>query len=109
MKYAPDSDISSYLFMLSEDHKPFPAPDVMTWAKWLEEFNRQLMLDRVGSWTVSSVFLGVAITDPPRLFETLVFNGPLDRQQRRYVTWEEMVKGHAEMVKRLQDEWRAQH
>lgn len=38
---------------------------------------------------------------PPILFETMVFGGPLNEEQVRYVTWDEAERGHAEMVARV--------
>jgi len=52
---------------------------------------------------VSTVFLGIDHSHRPDgepvLFETMIFGGPLDQEMRRYHTWEEAEKGHAEMVR----------
>ena len=54
--------------------------------------------------SVSTVFLGINHNfrgNKPLWFETMVFGGALDREQRRYSTWEEAERGHAEMVARV--------
>lgn len=55
---------------------------------------------------VSTVFLGVAHgfspqSNKPYLFETLVFGGPLDGEQVRYVSRKAAVSGHHRMVERI--------
>jgi hypothetical protein len=48
------------------------------------------------------VFLGIDHNffgdGPPILFETMVFGGPMDQDQRRYSTWDEAEFGHAAIV-----------
>lgn len=60
--------------------------------------------DVVGESAVSTVFLGVNHQfhgGPPKIFETLVFGGPRADTMRRYSTWEEAERGHAEIVAEL--------
>lgn len=56
---------------------------------------------------VSTVFLGIdhnfSGKGAPVLFETMVFNGPLDQEQDRYCTEAEARKGHAAMVQRVRE------
>lgn len=53
---------------------------------------------------ISTVFLGLdhnfGNSGKPRLFETLVFGGPMDGSMRRYENWIEAEQGHQEMVDR---------
>jgi hypothetical protein len=66
---------------------------------------------------VSTVFIGLDMSyrgplgGDPLLFETLVFNGPLDGEGERYSSWDEAEKGHAAVIERvraaLADEMRA--
>lgn len=58
-------------------------------------------LGRLGR--VSTVFLGIdhAYEGPPLIFETLVFDGPLDDEMERYTTEEQARTGHEFMVMRL--------
>jgi hypothetical protein len=56
---------------------------------------------------VSTVFLGINHNfrgeGPPIVFETMVFGGAFDRQQRRYATWEEAEWGHIEILTEILD------
>jgi hypothetical protein len=57
--------------------------------------------DRFGRVRVSTVFLGLDhnhFGGEPLLFESLIFGGPLDGEMRRYPTWEQAERGHAEML-----------
>ena len=78
------------------------AVDLMTWARSFEHSNRQIGDDQIGHVRVSTVFLGLdhnwrEIGDPI-LFETLIFGGPLDGDGKRYATYSEAERGHAEFV-----------
>jgi hypothetical protein len=88
---------------------PVPEPDLLTWARWMEE-NREMrvLLDELpGGIRVSTVFLGLDHSfgqGPPVLFETMVFaeaGHPWDGYQDRYHTVEEAGRGHAEAVRRI--------
>ena len=54
---------------------------------------------------ISTVFTGVNSCwddeQPPLVFETRVFNGPMDGWCDRYSTWEEAEKGHQEIVEKV--------
>jgi len=56
---------------------------------------------------ISTVFLGIdhsfGFGEGPLLFETMVFNGPLDGEQDRYSTWDEAEAGHKAMVERVKE------
>src|SRR5215813_8215351 len=51
---------------------------------------------------ISTVFIGIDHNfrrdGPPLTFETMVFNGPLNEEQRRWTTWDEAEAGHVAMV-----------
>lgn len=79
--------------------------DLMTWAKWFETGQRVIARDDVGDSHVSTVFLGLdhrfGSGGPPLLFETMVFDGPMDGEQDRYCTKDEALAGHAAMLARV--------
>lgn len=54
---------------------------------------------------VSTVWLGLDHSyfpgSDPLIFETMVFNGPLDQEMMRYSTEEQARKGHGDMVLRV--------
>lgn len=91
-------------YILDDDHNVI-AVDLMTWAMWLEDSKRVIKQDWVhgpfGVQFVSTVFLGLDHnffdTGPPVLFETMLFNGPLNNYADRYRTWDEALTGHAVM------------
>jgi hypothetical protein len=88
-----------------EDHAPVLCEDVLEWGRWFETADRTVAKTKVGAAEVSTVFLGIDHSHrddgPPVLFETLVFEGPMDGQMERYHTWDEAVAGHAAMVERV--------
>ena len=85
--------------------KPIKEPDLMKWAKWFEKSERFVAKTEIKGITISTIFLGLDHNyfgnEVPILFETMVFGGELDQEEERYSTWDEAVKGHDEMVKRV--------
>ncbi len=88
-----------------EGKTPVPESDLMTWATWLETADRQVSKDEKDEVKVSTVFLGLdhrfGGDGPPILFETMVFGGQHDQDQKRYCTWEEAEEGHRRMVEKV--------
>ena len=87
-------------------HKPVPVADLLEWAWWIETAERRVAENRVGTYRVSTVFLGLnhnwLPAGKPILFETMVFGpGSLNGETVRYETWEQAKAGHAKMVKRV--------
>jgi hypothetical protein len=79
------------------------AVDMMTWARWFENIdNRRVAEDYIGNVHISTVCLGADHNfrgrGDPVLFETMIFRGPLDKEQWRYCTYAEAERGHAEAV-----------
>lgn len=62
---------------------------------------KTVAFELVGNAIVSTMWLGHDLRlgpGPPRIFETMVFGGQLEGEQRRYSTQECAVIGHREMV-----------
>lgn len=62
-----------------EGRTPVPCDDIMRWARWMEEHDKDRKVGdtRVGPYWVSTVFLGLDHNwgeGPPLLFETMVFD-----------------------------------
>jgi hypothetical protein len=99
--------VTRVMHYMLDGHTPIPVADVLTWARWFETGDRTVKQDRIDEGSgvdVSTVFLGLDHNwgdGPPILFETMVFNGPLDQAQDRYATWEDAEAGHAAMVQRV--------
>ena len=91
-------------FYILDNRKAVPC-DPDTWSRMLGDLDgRRVGYDTVGDARVSTVFLGLNHAlpdDPPALFETMVFGGPLDEEMVRYATWEEAEAGHRAMVERV--------
>jgi hypothetical protein len=87
-----------------EGRETRPADDFAAWALWYETANRRVAFTQARLASVSTVFLGtdqaLLPDDPPILFETKVFGGPLDGEVRRYSTWDDAERGHGEIVSR---------
>lgn len=100
-------DFKSHNYIL-KDKVPVLEPDLEKWAKWFSNNKRSIAADQIGESLISTVFIGIDHNFFPGgeslLFETMVFDGPLDGEQERYHTWDEAVKGHEEMLKRVKNE-----
>jgi len=71
----------------------------MEWASSTAE--RRVAYTKVGDTTISTVWLGLDHQfgdGPPLIFETMVFEGPLNEEQIRYSTEAQAVAGHDQMV-----------
>lgn len=91
-----------HMFYRLNGHTPMPC----TMEEFLEVLkdDRRVAITPIGNGkdcTVSTVFLGVDVSDTPRLFETMVFGGPHDLECRRCSTWDEAIRQHFEMVNKL--------
>lgn len=82
--------------------------DLLTWARWIEQpDNRCLFYTQINSevW-VSTIFIGIDHRfpgfppGPPILFETMVFNGPLDGEGTRSCGHDDAQTQHRMYVKR---------
>lgn len=97
-------------YILDENGEPQPEPDSLKWAMWYEHSheskgkdNRIVQQDRIGEVLVSTIFLGLdqtfgLVPGPPTLWETMIFRGEHDGWQRRYLTRDQALGGHAEAV-----------
>src|SRR5213075_3113938 len=98
--------MSTDKYILDAHGTPQREPDLLTWVRWIETSHRIVRQERVGAVNVSTVFLGLDHqfgNGPPVLYETMVFGGPLDREEDRYSTRDEALAGHARMVARVKD------
>jgi hypothetical protein len=90
-----------------DGHNAVPIDDLLEWGRWLQTAKRTVAKDELPSGTrVSTVFLGLDYNHgfgSPRIFETMIFGGPLDQEQDRYATWEEAETGHAAMLARAKE------
>lgn len=97
-------------YILDEQGNPVPETDLLVWAAWMEDVkHRHLLKTDLGplGW-VSTIFLGLdhdflslfyeKQPHHPVLWETMVFGGPHDQEQRRYISQKEAFEGHAELV-----------
>lgn len=92
-----------YRYILNEEGKPVPEPDLFKWARWLETADRTVAFDRIGHIRVSTVFLGLdpGFGQPGHLvlWETMVFGGRLDLHKQRCPGAREQAEAmHADMV-----------
>lgn len=96
--------LRDYYFILDEDGKtPIPCNDLMDWAKWFGEHDRQIALTGVDDIVISTIFLGIdhAPYGKPELFETMIFGGPMDQECWRYSDYFEAVSGHWSVVETI--------
>lgn len=109
-----DYDAPAILGMYIEvDGEPVLAKSTLTWGAWMEKANRRVAATHIPELDceVSTVFLGMDHNfarheypdATPILYETMVFGGEYDGNQRRYATRAEALKGHEEVVDEIQD------
>jgi hypothetical protein len=81
---------------------PQPAADVASWDSFMATGTRQVADTILGPIRVRTVFSGIALhtpdDQPPLLFDTVVFGGPLAGHRGRYPTWAAAEQGHAQAV-----------
>ena len=101
---APDLEKFQIMYIL-RGHDVEHTTDVRAWEKMFKNTKtRQVAESKTNDVWVSTVFLGFDHNwgdGPPLLFETMVFGGKLDQEQKRYSTWDEAVRGHAAIVERV--------
>jgi len=93
-------------YILNEDGKPVPEPDLFKWGEWFETAERRVARSEVGNAVVSTVFLGLDHNwwseGPPILWETMVFGGKCDQEQERCAGSREQAEAmHVEMVEKV--------
>lgn len=100
-----EAAMNRHLYILDDNGNPVPEPDLLTWARWMETAERHVDKTEIAGITISTVFLGTDHNfgfDPndtrPVLYESMVFGGELDEEQRRYCTRVEAQAGHDELV-----------
>lgn len=96
---------------MSQYYAPDGTP--ITIEEWIELFGKRVEdesfwkvgTDEINGVTISTVWLGLDHNfnseGPPLIFETMIFSGEYDGEQRRYSTWEEAAKGHKELVEEV--------
>jgi hypothetical protein len=87
-----------------------PCEDLLQWARWFETADRVVAQTKIGSYMVSTVFLGLDHSfgrGLPLLYETMVFaddTGGHDYDSDRYATRAQALAGHTAMVKKFSGE-----
>ena len=92
-----------YLYIL-DGKTPIVELDTFKWGTWFASADRVVKRDKFRGVRVSTVFLGLDYSntgEPPILFETMVFGGPLDQKMSRCATWEEAEAMHEAMCDRV--------
>ena len=92
--------------ILNAAHEVVPCPDLAQWAAQYEDSeSRRVGLDKLGPYSVSTVFLGLdhGFRGPPLWFETMLFSEKTGKAvalnyQTRYTTWAEAEEGHRTVV-----------
>jgi len=87
------------------DGKTAKSVDLITWVTWIKKADRHVADERIGGSRILTTFLGFDHSffpnEPPLLFKTEVFDGPLNGEVDRHTTWEQAEKGHAATVRRV--------
>jgi hypothetical protein len=97
-------------YILDSKGSPVQCFDIKEWAEWFGDFENRVIMktQATDEAVVSTMFLGVdrnyTGTGAPILFETMIFGGIKDGEQRRYATREEALNGHWQMVDLAQED-----
>lgn len=95
------------IFVLDKKGNPVAELDFQTWADWMWKVDRRVADEQVGASMISTVFLGLDHNwtgDFPVLWETLVFDGPMDQECERCSGSREQAEAmHARMVERVKN------
>ncbi len=80
-----------------------PEPNIMAWTRWQDIAERRVRVNQRRGVEVSTVFLAIrwGTSEPPLLYETMVFGGDRDGEVRHYATRREAIAGHKAMLVRL--------
>ena len=81
-----------------KDNEPQSCKDLVEWAMWMGESNRQIALDEIGNVRVSTAFIGITPNEVDGvlvLFETMVFPS---NSIRRYTTYQQVLARHSQIV-----------
>ncbi len=96
-----DHAVEEY-FVLDEQGEPRREPDLEVWTRWFEHADRGIARTAVTPQvTVLTTFRGVNLFEPghpPKLFETRVFGGVLDGEERQTPTRSEAMAVHSELA-----------
>ena len=101
-------------YILDDEGNPVPERNVLVWGDWLATHDRHLATTNFSWGKVSTIFLGLDerfisfdLQDPlihkPVLWETMVFGGSLDGEQRQYTSKEEALEGHRQLVEECKE------
>jgi len=87
---------------------PVPEPDLFAWGRWLQTADRHVAVTTFGTSRISTVFLGLDHSwddgpHAPVLWESMVFGGPLDGEQRRYTSRADADAGHTALCLAVTD------
>ena len=90
-------------FVLDEDGEPREERDIERWQQWFDHADRGVARTTVSPdvivLTTFRAFDDLAAPDaPPKLFETRVFGGVLDGEQREHGTRAEAIAAHASLA-----------
>lgn len=104
-----DGKETPLFYVLDEDKKVIPVrttAEKLAYYRWYENHNnRRVARTEHNNVSVSTVFLGVdhgfGRGGPPVVFESMVFGGPMSDHQVRYCTWDEAMKGHIELCRKV--------
>lgn len=75
--------------------------DLPTWVIWMMQADRRLASDTIGSYQISTIFLGLDHNwggGEPHLFETMIFNDVGSIYCNRCATWDEAEQQHRRAI-----------
>jgi hypothetical protein len=101
--------LRNFNYILNEDGKPIPEPDILKWAEWMgREGNKRIAQTEINGFWISTIFLGIDHSFIggvfPILFETLVFTKEgkaLEETMQRYSSKTDAIEGHKKVENQM--------
>lgn len=87
--------------------QPIHEPDLYKWSDWYQRNHRRHRIGdtRIGDQRISTRNMGLDLawgrSNPPVLWETMIFGGPHDMAQWRYTSRQAAIETHTRIVKHL--------
>jgi hypothetical protein len=90
---------TNFTYILDDEGKPVPEPDVLRWADWIERSNKRVLRqNRLAGGVLVTIFVGVdhdlLRRGPPMVWETMILGGRHDGYCVRHATRKEALSGH---------------
>ncbi|MCR8561057.1 hypothetical protein KXD93_25595 [Mucilaginibacter sp. BJC16-A38] len=99
-------------YILDTDGNPKKVDDTVEWKKWYKKIeNRRVLTTTIGNIRISTVFLALDFSQSDRnstkeqlpiLYETAMFDGPVEIEIFRWKTKAKAIEGHKKIIAKIE-------